>query len=136
MLFERCAVAPRIHRVFSTAGLALALGLVLALVAMGEGEVGARFSRAFGKGLILVVAAAGYFGFAITRRATKDPAWVALTAGTIQRVYPTGSDIEPCVGIETTSGEHVVVSCQNREQQQAIFDEFRAAGDVEISDAR
>lgn len=133
MLFERVSVGPRVHKVFSSAGLAMALGLVLALVAVGDGELGQRFARAFGKGLILVVFAGAYFVFALTQSPKRDPAWKALVAGTIQRVSATGSEIEPCVAVETTGGERHVVSCQNKEQQAAIFDEFRRAGTVEVA---
>lgn len=127
-LFERAKVRPRIHRVFSTGGFVLALGLVLALVATGDGEIGQRFSRALGKGILLIGFAGAYFGWALTLRATKDPAWAALIQNKIRRVYPIEAPNEPSVGVETESGEKLFVSCQTREQQQAILAEFRAGG--------
>jgi len=42
-LFERANVGPRVHRIFSAAGLASASLLMLALIVVGEGEMGARF---------------------------------------------------------------------------------------------
>jgi hypothetical protein len=133
MLYWRCTVGPRVHRVFSTMGLVLALVLVLALLAGGEGEIGGRFARALGKGSILVAFAAAYFGWALTRRATKDPVWAALVEKRIVRVYPFQASVDPCVGVETSGAEKLSVSCQNKEQQQKILDEFRATGSVQVT---
>lgn len=140
-LFSRAKVRPRVHRVFAGMGFALAVGLLLALMAAGDGDPGQRFNRAFGKGILLIAFSCVYFGWALTLRATRDPVWAALSAGQIRRVYypyehanPSGTIIEPRVGVETVDGKKLVVECQTAEQQQAILEEFRAGGSVEVTE--
>lgn len=141
-LFARAGIAPRVHRVFGGIGFVLAVGLLLVLVAVGEGDLGQRFWRALGKGILLVGVSGAYLCWALTLRATRDPVWAALVAGRIKRVYPyvykgaTGNLNSPCVGVETTDGQTLSMECQKVEEQQAILAEFTAAGNVEVAAAR
>lgn len=127
-LYERARVRPRVHRVFAAGGMLLALGLLGALIAVGDGDLGHRFARALGKGIVLIGFAGGYFVWSLTLRATKDPVWKALAEGRIRRAYPVHARNEPSVGVETDTGEALVVSCQTGEQQAGILAEFAAAG--------
>ena len=131
-LYARVTVGPRVHRIFSGIGFVLAVLLFVALIAVGDGDMSQRFSTAFGKGIILIVFAGGYFGYALSMRATKDPAWSALVEGRISRVSPwtyvSGAISEPQVKLELKDGATTSVSCQTLEQQQSILEEFRSAG--------